>query len=408
MSSELFKAKAWLPIAIVIIGIFTGYQILSTDNLQPIKALKKQQKQQKRARTVQVVALEKGDVEPIWRASGYVMPSESIKVYARVSGDVATVNSIAQPGKLLKAGDWLVKLDATDFELSLKSQQAELAQTHANLALEQAAQVLAKEELALLNQSSELSVDPDLVLRQPQLAVAQAKVAVAENKVEKAIIEVSRTQVVMPFDGIIIDKFIGRGSKVSANTEIFSVTNTQQYWLEVKVPFKFLALLDQSDSYKVVQERVWGKDQYRLAQFISVLAELDTKDRQVKLLLAIEKPLAQQQDQPQVFLNDFVNVELTGKAITNAWVIKHHWLQPDNTIWVVDSEQTLQKRVVKVLFKGRDVIYIDAEFKVGDLALAEKPGIVHVGLPVKVKRLDKPKVKRKRQTKKQTAVGDKQ
>ena len=400
MSSKLFTVKIWLPIGVVITGAFIGYLILTSNNLQPqTKALKKElkkefkkEKQQKRARTVQVVALERRSVEPTWRASGYVIPSETVNIRARVSGDIEEINAIAQPGQALKKGEWLVKLDPTDFELSLNSQQAQLAQANASLALEQADQVLAKEELALLNQTSELAIDETLVLRKPQLAMAQSKVDVANNNVEKALINLSRTRVVMPFDGKIVDQYIGRGSNVSTNTTLFSVTNTKRYWLEVKIPHLFLPLLNQTQPYKVIQDRLWGKEKYRYAKFISVLPELDTKDRQIIILLAIDKPLDDKKGQPHVFINDFVNVELKGNKIVNAWTIKYNWLQPDNTIWVVDAQQTLQKRAVEVIFKGREFIYIHGKFQEGDLALAEKPGIANIGLPVKVKRLDIPQI----------------
>tara|TARA_R110000744_G_scaffold47804_4_gene104947 strand:+ start:3702 stop:5012 length:1311 start_codon:yes stop_codon:yes gene_type:complete len=395
MSLRIFKISTWLPVVIVIFGLFLGHQIVKSSDLKPTKTIKKQQK---RARIVQASSLEKGSVEPVWLASGRVIPSETIKIHGKVSGDVTKINSMAQPGQTIKSGEWLVKLDPIDFELAVKSQQAYLAQANATLALEQADQVLAKEELTLLNQSSEFLIDQDLVLRKPQLAVAQSKVDVATTNLDKAKLNLSRTLVVMPFDGKITDKYIGRGSKVSANTALFSVTNTKKYWLEVKIPHSFLSLLNQEEAYKVTQDRVWGKEKYREAHFISILAELDSKDRQVKVLLAIDNPLVQQNShQPQVFINDFVNVELKGKTISDAWTIKYHWLQSDNTIWVVDNKKTLQKRSVKVLFKGRDLIYVSGMFEQGDLALSEKPGIASIGLPVKVKRIDvlKPKYKPK-------------
>jgi hypothetical protein len=79
-------------------------------------------------------------------------------------------------------------------------------------------------------------------------------------------------------------------------------------------------------------------------------------------------------------------VKLKGKPIKKAWTIKHSWLQPDNTIWVVDKHKTLQKRAVEVLFKGRDVIYVRTKIMSGDRALAEKPGIASVGLAVRTRK----------------------
>jgi len=372
-----------LPLFLVILGVILGYYILHSGQQKPVNY---QKNKFKRLRTVQTSQLVKGSVVPFWNTSGFVLPAESVKVNARVSGNIESINPLATPGGLLKKGQWLAKLETIDFELELKSQQAQLEQSKANIELVQADQILAKEELLLLNNNDGLSIDESLVLREPQLTVAKAKVSVAQNNVEKAKLSLVRTKVLMPFDGKVISKDIGVGSKVSSNTVLFSVVNTDVYWLEVKIPYKFLALLDQQKLVDISQSRLWGEGKQRQARFVSILPELDNKDRQVKILLAIDEPQVEKMAQPQIFINDFLNVQLKGKPIEDAWTIKHSWLQADNTIWVVDKNKTLQKRVVEVLFKGRDVIYVRTEIQKGDRALAEKPGIASVGLSVRTRK----------------------
>jgi RND family efflux transporter MFP subunit len=386
MRGFLVKSKL-LPLFFVISGLLLGYYILHSGQQKPTDF---QKSKSKRLRTVQTSQLVKGSVVPFWNTSGFVSPAESVKVFARVSGNIASINQIATPGGVMKKGQWLAKLETVDFELALKSQKAQLTQANASYSLEQADQALAKEELLFIEhsigQTDALNIDESLVLREPQLTMAKAKVSIAENNVEKAVLNLSRTTVVMPFDGKIISRGVGGSSKVSTNTSLFSVVNTDVYWLEVKIPHKFLTIFDKQQLADVSQARLWGKRKTRQARFVSILPELDNKDRQVKVLLAIDKPQVENTAQPQVFINDFLNVQLKGKSIENAWTIKHSWLQPDNTIWVVDKNKTLQKRHVEVLFKGRDVIYVRTEIQKGDRALAEKPGIVSVGLSVRTRK----------------------
>ncbi len=380
---RLLLSNKILPLIIVVLGGVFAYLILNTGEQQP-KGYNK--KTTKRVRIVQTNKLEKSSVVPVWNASGFVIPAESVKIYAQVSGNIAAINALATPGGVIKKGQWLAKLETIDFELALKSSQAQLEQTQANLFLEQADQTLAQEELQLLGNNNGIAINQSLVLREPQITVAKAKVSIARNNVEKAQLNLARTTVTMPFDGKVISKGIGQGSKVSNNTSLFSVINSEVYWLEVKIPHKFLAILDKHQLANISQPRLWGDGIYRTARFVSVLPELDEKDRQVKLLLAIDAPQSEITNQPQVFINDFLNVQLQGNAINNAWTIKHSWLQPDNTIWVVDKNSTLQKRAVEVLFKGRDVIYVRTKILPGDKALAEKPGIASVGLTVKTRK----------------------
>lgn len=372
-----------LPLCLIILGLLFGYSILHSGKQKPEGHSKHKSK---RLRTVQTNALMKGSVEPYWHTSGFVISAESVKINARVSGNVAAINPKAVPGGLLKSGDWLATLETKDLELALASQQAQLEQAQANYKLEQADQVLAKEELQLLNSSDGLNIDEALVLRKPQLTVAKAKISVAQTNVDRAKLNLSRAKIVMPFDGKIITKDVGRGSKVSTNTPLFSIINTDTYWIETKIPHKFLTLLDKQGVVEISQPRLWGQGVKRQAKIISILPELDDKDRQVKVLLAIDQPLLEKSGVPQVFINDFLSVKLKGKPIKNAWTIKHSWLQADNTIWVVDKQKTLQKRPVEVLFKGRDVIYVRTKVKSGDRALAEKPGIASVGLAVRTRK----------------------
>lgn len=381
MKLLLVKNKL-LPLLFIIIGGLLGYYILHSGQEKPTNFNKNKYK---KVRTVQASQLIKSSVVPSWKASGFVIPAESVDVYSRLSGNIMSINPDAFPGGVLKKDQWLAKIDTIDFELALKSEEAQLEQAQANLSLVQVDQVLAKEELLLLNNNGALNIDEALVLREPQLTVAQAKISVAENNVEKAKLNLVRSKVTMPFDGKIISKKIGTGSRVSTNTALFSVINTDVYWLEVKIPHKFLPLLDKNVLARISQPRLWGEDKERQAHFVSILPELDSNDRQVKVLLAIKQPQLETANQPQVFINDFLNVQLQGKAIDNAWTIQHSWLQPDNTIWVIDQDSRLQKRPVSILFKERDLIYVHTNLEPGDKALAEKPGIASVGLLVNIR-----------------------
>ena len=121
MSSLVVKNKL-LPIFIIVLGALVGYYILYVDDQKP--ANDKQDKV-KRLRIVQTSELVNGSVVPFWESSGFVIPAESVKVYAQVSGNIEAINPLAMPGGQLKKGQWLAKLETVDFELALQSQQAQ-------------------------------------------------------------------------------------------------------------------------------------------------------------------------------------------------------------------------------------------------------------------------------------------
>ncbi|WNC72844.1 HlyD family efflux transporter periplasmic adaptor subunit [Thalassotalea psychrophila] len=386
--------KKSIPLVLVIISIPLALYLLDSGKMEQ-PAWKKDNK--KRQRIVRVVDLTKGSVIPKWNSSGLVKANESVNILAEVSGKIAEVNPIARPGALLDRGAWLAKVDNIDYALALRTQQSQLVQAQASLELELADQILAKEELALLEGVDQNSLQTTLVLREPQLLMAQAKLDIAKTNVEKAEIALQRTNVVMPFKGKIVSKSVGRGSRVGQNSNLFKIVNVDTFWVEVKIPRTFLGLFDSNHDAILTQPKLWGEDVTRTAKFVSVLPELDSRDRQVKVLLAIDNPLSLNANNsvdvsnPPIFINDFLSIELQGNEITDAWVIKSNLLQPGDFIWVVDKGNTLQKRSVDVLFKGRESIYIKAGFIEGDRALSEKPGIVSVGLPVKAIDINMPR-----------------
>ncbi len=384
----------YLPLMLVIISVPLAFYLLDSGKMAK-PSWKKADK--KRHRLVRVVSLKKGSVIPKWNSSGLVKANEAVSVFAEVSGKIAEVNPQARPGALLERGAWLAKVDNTDYAFALRSQQGQLIQAQASLALERGDQILAKEELALLDDVDQLSLETTLVLREPQLLMAQAKLDIAQTNVEKAELALQRTNIIMPFKGKIVKKSVGRGSRVGQNSTLFNIVNVDTFWVEVKIPRTFLGLFDSSKDAMITQPKLWGEGVSRTAKFVSILPELDSRDRQVKVLLAIDNPLSLtatnkvDASNPPVFINDFLSIELQGQAINDAWVINSNWLQPDNSIWVVDKANTLQKRSVDVLFKGRESIYIKANFLEGDRALSEKPGIASAGLPVKPIDINKPR-----------------
>ncbi len=390
MTQTKKHVKTWLPWLLIIISLVLSYEFLNSGK---VKRKKQQQQSTQKMRIVKVSQLHRSTVNPLWFATGIVMPSEQVTISAQVSGIVESINSKVLPGAVLEKGQPLLSLEKTDLLLSLQSAQSQLIQAESNYQLELGERQLAKEEIKYINDAEKETLEMSLVLREPQFQSVKARLEIAKINVKKAEVALARTQVTMPFNGQIMDKRVGVGSKVGTNTQLFQVVNIEQFWLEVKIPRSFLSILDVDKPVTLSQENLWGKGITRQASIFSVLPELDKRDRQARLLLLIDDPQSvKNNSQPAVYINDFLNVSLTAKPIENVWTIRSNWLQQDGSIWVVDKQRTLQKRMVEVRFKGRDYIYVDGAFEQGDVAVAEKISVAAVGMPVKVKQLDIPVV----------------
>ena len=118
---------------------------------------------------------------------------------------------------------------------------------------------------------------------------------------------------------------------------------------------------------------------------------MDNRDRQVKIILALEDPLAINNPQlPPVLLNDFVEVQLSGKLLADTFQINSRHLNESDEVWVVNNNE-LQKRSLNVLYHGREVSWVtpadgNQGFQPGDQLLISNIDAPVVGYPVRILR----------------------
>lgn len=344
------------------------------------------------ARLVEVTPVSKSDVRPNWVTGGEVSAAQQVSLVAEVSAPVVSVNPDAVAGANLPKGTLLATLDDSDYRLVVKQRKASLLDAEAALATEQGEAALAQEEYQLSrthfegNEQGE-AADPlsteslQLLLRKPQLASAEAAVAGAKANFQQAQLDLSRTNIRMPFDGQVVSREVGVGSYVSSSTTLFSLIGTEEFYIEVKVPRGFLPWLDMEAAAEISHPS-WP--QGRSAKILNLIGAVDSLDRQARLLLAVEDPLAlKDPSKPALFANDFLSVRLTGVAIPDATVIGVEHLSADNQVWVVNSDQ-LARRQLQVAYRGRTRAWIQSGFEAGDQLLVSRIDGATPGLPVRV------------------------
>jgi RND family efflux transporter MFP subunit len=375
----LLKTLPWI---IILLAILVGYSIYQNGKASPRTT---DQQKVKKLRIVNVAPLIRQDHRPQWHTSGTVIASEQVSLRAQVTGTIESINKQALPGVLLAKGALLAKINAKDHQLLVNTRQAQVVQAQSNLDIELGNQILAREEFAYLSEQLLNAQEQELVLRKPHIAAAQAKLHAAQAAAEQAKLDLERTQITMPFRGKLLQRSVGTGSKVTQNSELFKIVNVDQFWLEIKVPQSFMPLLDKNAPI-TISKSSRGKQQSRTGKIISILPNLDSRDRQVKLLIAIEDPLAlndNNQGLPPIYINDFLEGTINGKTFKNAWRVKSQWLTANNDIWVVDQQSLLQKRSVEILFKGREFTYVQGNFIKGDRALTDILPLAMENMPVK-------------------------
>jgi RND family efflux transporter MFP subunit len=335
-------------------------------------------------RLVEVIELVRSESRPSWLAGGEVSASQQVDLNSRVSGRVVDVDALAIPGAYLSKGTQLAKLDPVDFQLQLIQKEAAVIQAQAELDIESGQGRVALQDYNRSKNSRAASNPRDkaLMLREPQQKSKQAALIRAKADFDSAQLNLERTQIKMPFNGQVMSRSISIGSQINASTVLYTIANSEEYWLEVKVSKQLLPFLDLEQEVLIGQSS-WalkeGKSVWHNAKILHVLPGVDVADRQAKLLIAIENPLALQ---PSILIGDYVDVRLFANTLPNSYKISSQYLVGGDSVWVV-NEQKLYQRTLNILFQGREFVWIDSGFEEGDALLISKLGTITEGTPVR-------------------------
>ncbi len=154
-------------------------------------------------------------------ANGQITPIRLIQVGSQVSGTITEI--FADFNSRVKAGDVLAKIDPASFERAMARAEADLASAKAQEALALFNLKRAKE----LYQAKLIS-ETEYTQNDVQVLQANANVKMREAAVESARVDLQRTTIYAPLDGIVILRNVDAGQTVAAsfNTPtLFTIAN---------------------------------------------------------------------------------------------------------------------------------------------------------------------------------------
>jgi membrane fusion protein (multidrug efflux system) len=156
--------------------------------------------------------------------------AEVAVVTAQIDGPVAAVNVV--DSQQVKRGDVLIVIDDTDAKLALRQGEADLARARAQVAsamsdLERSGIDLQRRQ-ALVASGSVSGDELTKVINgasnaRASLSGARAAVALAEARVEKAKVDLGRTVIRSPIDGVIARREVQLGQRVQPSTPLLDV-----------------------------------------------------------------------------------------------------------------------------------------------------------------------------------------
>jgi len=174
------------------------------------------------------VALERGDIVQSVTANGALGAVRRVTVGSEVSGKI--VELFADYNSVVTNGQILAKLDSSTYERQLEQALAELDSARANLKLI-AANFRRAQELRGLDLVSQADYDE----AEATLAQAQATLKVREANVSKVQVDLEKTTIVSPMDGVVISRAVDVGQTVAASLNAPTLFTLAQDLREMRI-----------------------------------------------------------------------------------------------------------------------------------------------------------------------------
>ncbi|MDE0054873.1 MAG: efflux RND transporter periplasmic adaptor subunit [Gammaproteobacteria bacterium] len=270
--------------------------------------------------------------------TGSVNVRNHVGLSPQITGRVAVVSPNLRAGGSFAAGEELLVIDPSDFELAVEQAQADVESAESTLLLQQAEGDAARLNYAILHPGEAV---PPLVARVPQIEQAKARVASARARAKVAALELSRTRFSLPFAGRVTEAVAEAGQLLTKGQSF-----GKAFALDAVEAVGFVG----QDDLRRISPAVGRRASVRAgvtvlpASVERVSAELDERTRFARVFLSFDEV-------PELPPGTFVDIEIEGPSLANTFTLPEAAEQVGAEVWIVDGGQL---DVVRPTVLGRD------------------------------------------------------
>ena len=365
MLRVIFTSR-FLPVIILIFGLFISFVISSTEP-KPNKGI-----EIPKPTAVFYDNPQKKDVTLRVTTNGEVRSVTEINVIPQVSGRIIQVADEFIDGGNIKKGQPLIWIDDRDYKLATISAESRVAQAKKLLEREIAESELAKKDWEELGEGE---ASP-LTLRIPQLEEARALLNAAEADLEKAKLNLERTVINLPFDGLIKKKNAGIGQYVNAGSILGSAFSTEKVLIplpltDTELSYLGLPLGYESKGYfdgpKVVFRSYISRKNIEWSGRITRTS--GSIDSQTRLVYAYAEVLNPYDEDPPLAIGTYVDAEIEGNFISNGFILPIAAIKNDNEIYVIDQNSKLKIKKIEIVGTEEDKVIVKGDISELDMVV---------------------------------------
>ncbi|WP_168011854.1 efflux RND transporter periplasmic adaptor subunit [Halomonas salinarum] len=342
---------------------------------------------------VEVMTVEHQAEAPVLSAHGRVLAARETTLSTSINGRLEAFAPEVEPGRRVAKGQWLARLERTDYQLALREAEAALASAEADLASEQGEQIRAAAEYRTFGRDLP-PARRALVLREPQLKAAKAAVETARAQRDRAQADLDRTEITAPFDAVIQEKLVGEGAGLGAYADILSLVGIDRFWVRLNLPQEVLGWLathdaDGEGSRVELESPAWPNGQIREGEVWSVLPSLEENGLMTQVMVAVDDPLALEHEAaPALRLGDLLEARLYPRQTRQLVRLPISALRGNRQVWVLDENDHLRMRDIDITHRGDEAALVEAGLADGERVVLGNLANAEAGMALKARDRD--------------------
>ena len=337
---------------------------------------------------VEVIEVSPIDYPIQLQSRGTITPQTQGELVAEIAGRITATSPHFKAGGSFKAGERLITLDPTDYHYAVTIAEAEQAQ--ANLTLEKSRAEAAQAEANW--KRMKLSAKPTaLTLHRPQLAQAEAALAAASAKLKQTKRELTRTQIVAPYSGRLLEKRVDLGQFVTRGAPLATLYATDL--AEVRLPItdrqsRFLTLPESGIQSRVTLSTTHSDLQWQ-GRLVRSEAAIDSRTQQLYVVAQIENPYATRIDGTGALrIGQFVHAEIEGKTLQQVYRVPRVAVRNGDEVLTVDDDNQIRHRTLTTIWQQTDQLIVSAGVEPGDRIVTTALPYAPEGMQVKVSKAE--------------------
>lgn len=287
-----------------------------------------------------VMLLQPRELRQTLPLSGSLRAVNQVAVKARLAGEVREV--LVREGEAVKAGQLLVKMDASEYQARLEQAKGSLMAAQGQLDMATKAR---DNNQALLSKGfiSQNAFDNAA----SQYDIAHANVESAKGALDVAKKALNDTVILAPISGLVSSRSIQPGEKVSADNRLLDVVDLRQMELEAAVPTSDIMSVAQGQE---VQVKVEGLAQPVPGKVVRINPAIQAGSRSIMVYIQVDNP------QSQLRVGMFGEAQLTLAKKSGVLSVPQSAVQLEGgqpVVYTIESGKLVQ-RPVTLGIKGDD------------------------------------------------------